>query len=128
MGGARECESSSEWPRRWEQWWSSGRLSGRWRTRWRFWRRRWSRCGGGGRGGGFGNFGGGNTGKRYNFTATLTARNAFNHVNYAPPNGVLGTNFFGESTSLNNGGGAGFGGNNGAAGNRKVEIQLRLQF
>jgi hypothetical protein len=86
------------------------------------------RGGGGGGRGGFGNFGGGNTGKRYNFTATLTARNALNHVNYAAPIGVLGSPFFGESTALNNGGGAGFGGNNGAAGNRKVEIQLRLQF
>ncbi len=83
---------------------------------------------GGGRGGGFGNFGGGNTGKRYNFTVRLTARNAFNHVNYAAPIGVLGSPFFGESTALNNGGGAGFGGNNGAAGNRKVELQLRFQF
>jgi hypothetical protein len=83
---------------------------------------------GGGRGGGLGNFGGGNTGKRYNVTASLQARNALNHVNYAPPVGVLGSPFFGESTALNNGGGAGFGGNNGAAGNRKVELQLRFQF
>jgi hypothetical protein len=84
--------------------------------------------GGGGGRGGFGNFGGGNTGKRYNLTATISARNAFNHVNYASPIGVLGSPFFGESTALNNGGGAGFGGNNGAAGNRKVEFQLRFQF
>lgn len=84
--------------------------------------------GGGGGRGGFGNFGGGNTGKRYNVTLTLTARNVLNHVNYAPPVGLLGSNFFGESTQLNNGGGGGFGGNNGAAGNRKVEIQLRFQF
>ena len=84
--------------------------------------------GGGGRGGGFGNLGGGNTGKRYNLTASLTARNALNHVNYAPPVGILGSPFFGESLALNNGGGAGFGGNNGAAGNRKVELQLRFQF
>ena len=84
--------------------------------------------GGGGRGGGFGNFGGGNTGKRYNVTLGLNVRNAFNHVNFANPSGVLGSPFFGTSTALNNGGGAGFGGNNGAAGNRKVEVQLRLQF
>jgi hypothetical protein len=83
--------------------------------------------GGGGRGG-FGGLGGGNTGKRYNLTATITARNAFNHVNYAAPDGVLGSPFFGESTALNFGQGAGFGGNNGAAGNRKVEMQLRFQF
>jgi hypothetical protein len=84
--------------------------------------------GGGGRGGGFGNFGGGNSGKRYNVTLNVSARNAFNHVNFANPSGVLGTPFFGQSTALNNGGGAGFGGNNGAAGNRKVEVQLRFQF
>jgi type 1 fimbria pilin len=92
--------------------------------------------GGGGRGGGFGgggrgglgNFGGGNTSKRYNITATVSARNAFNHVNYASPIGVLGSPFFGESTALNLGGGAGFGGNTSAAGNRKVEFQLRFQF
>jgi hypothetical protein len=83
--------------------------------------------GGGGRGG-FGGLGGGNTGKRYNLTATITARNAFNHVNYAAPVGVLGSPFFGESTALNFGQGAGFGGNTGAAGNRKVEMQLRFQF
>jgi hypothetical protein len=84
--------------------------------------------GGGGGRGGFGNFGGGNTGKRYNITASIQVRNAFNHVNYASPIGVLGSPFFGESTSLNNGGGAGFGGNNGAAGNRAVQLQLRFQF
>src|ERR1700683_567795 len=37
------------------------------------------RGGGGGGRGGFGGFGGGNTGKRYNITANLEARNAFNH-------------------------------------------------
>jgi hypothetical protein len=83
--------------------------------------------GGGGRGG-FGNLGGGNTGKRYNITASIQARNALNHVNYASPIGVLGSPFFGQSTALNNGGGAGFGGNNGAAGNRAVQLQLRFQF
>ncbi len=83
--------------------------------------------GGGGRGG-FGNFGGGNSGKRYNLTATITARNVLNYVNYNPPSGILGSPTFGQSTSVNYGGGAGFGGNNGAAGNRKVELQLRFQF
>ena len=87
--------------------------------------------GGGGRGGrgggGFGNVNG-NAGKRYNLTLNVQARNALNHVNYAPPQGGLGTTLFGTSTSLNNGGGGGFGGNSGAAGNRKVEVQLRFQF
>jgi hypothetical protein len=87
--------------------------------------------GGGGRGGrgggGFGNVNG-NTGKRYNLTLNVEARNALNHVNYAAPTGVLGSPFFGISTALNNGGGGGFGGNNGSAGNRKVQVQLRFQF
>jgi hypothetical protein len=82
--------------------------------------------GGGGRG--FGGFGGGGTGKRYNLTLSLMARNALNNVNLAPPSGILISPFFGQSTALATGGGAGFGGNNGAAGNRKVEIQLRFQF
>ncbi len=75
--------------------------------------------GGGGRGG-FGGFGGGNTGKRYNLTLNVEARNALNHVNYAAPIGVLGSPFFAESTAINNG--------NSAAGNRKVTLQLRFQF
>ena len=74
--------------------------------------------GGGGRGPGA--LGGGNTGKRYNLTATISARNAFNHVNLAAPVGILASPFFGESTAINNG--------NSAAGNRKVEMQLRFQF
>ncbi|HWF07758.1 MAG TPA: carboxypeptidase regulatory-like domain-containing protein [Bryobacteraceae bacterium] len=83
---------------------------------------------GGGRGG-FGNFGGGNSGKRYNLTASLSARNAFNHVNLANPSGILTSSFFGQSTSLAAGGnGGGFGGGGAGAGNRKVELQLRFQF
>jgi hypothetical protein len=38
-----------------------------------------------------GGFGG--TGKRYNPTLTLSARNALNHVNYGAPNGVLTSPF-----------------------------------
>jgi hypothetical protein len=83
--------------------------------------------GGGGRGG-FGGLGGGNTGKRYNLTVSLNARNAFNHENLGLPTGNLASRFFGESTILAGGGGAGFGGGNGAAGNRKIEIQARFQF
>jgi hypothetical protein len=101
-----------------------------------------SRGGGGGRGGGgFGGFGGGprgmggfgsvgGAGKKYNLTATLSARNAFNHENFGPPNGSLISPFFGESTTLAGGGGpgGGFGGNGGAAGNRRIEMQLRFTF
>ena len=79
--------------------------------------------GGGGRGGG-----GVNTGKRYNLTFTVSARNLFNHVNYGAPNGSLASPFFGQSLSLAGGGGGPFGGGNGAAGNRKIELQLRFSF
>ena len=50
----------------------------------------------GGRGrGGFGALGGGGTGKRYNLTATVSARNALNHTNLGTPNGTLVSPFFG---------------------------------
>jgi hypothetical protein len=79
-------------------------------------------------GGGFGNVGG--TGKKYNLTATISARNAFNHTNLGQPNGVISSPFFGESTSLASGGGpgGGFGGSGSAAGNRRIELQLRFTF
>ena len=82
--------------------------------------------GGGGRGGGGfgggrgGGFGGGNTGKRYNLTLNVEARNAFNHVNLAPPSGIITSPLFGTSTSLAQG--------NSASGNRKITLQLRFQF
>jgi hypothetical protein len=82
--------------------------------------------GGGGRGAGA--LGGGGTGKRYNLTATISARNALNHTNLGTPNGTLVSPFFGQSTTLAGQGGGPFGGGNGAAGNRKVELQLRFQF
>jgi hypothetical protein len=78
------------------------------------------RGGGGGGRGGFGGLGGGNTGKRYNLTATIEARNALNHVNLASPSGILTSPFFGESTALATG--------NSIAGNRKITLQLRFQF
>lgn len=76
--------------------------------------------GGGGGRGGFGGFGGGNTGKRYNLTATIEARNALNHENLSPPSGTIISPFFGESTALAQG--------NSIAGNRKITLQLRFQF
>ncbi|HTA47263.1 MAG TPA: TonB-dependent receptor [Bryobacteraceae bacterium] len=76
--------------------------------------------GGGGGRGGFGGFGGGNTGKRYNLTAGIEARNALNHENLAPPSGILVSPFFGQSTAI--------AGGNGAANNRRLEFQMRFQF
>jgi hypothetical protein len=89
--------------------------------------------GGGGFGGGMGGpggpmgMGGGQAGKKYSLTATVNARNIFNIVNLAPPQGVLTSPFFGESTALASGFGP-FGGGGGAAGVRRIELQLRLSF
>ncbi|MFN7923185.1 MAG: carboxypeptidase regulatory-like domain-containing protein [Bryobacteraceae bacterium] len=78
--------------------------------------------GGGGRGG---MFGGNSTGKRFNLTLSLQAHNLLNHVNPGLPNGNLGSPLFGQSTQL----GGMFGpGGGGAAGNRRVDLQLRLSF
>ena len=97
--------------------------------------------GGGGRGGGgmpggmggmmggMGRMGGGGTGKRYNLTATLEARNAINHVNYGSPIGNLLSPNFGTSQTLAGGfGGGPGGGGNSAAGNRRLSLQLRFTF
>jgi hypothetical protein len=90
--------------------------------------------GGGGFGGGMrmpmGMGGTGSSGKKYNVTLSVNARNALNHVNLAQPSGVLTSNTFGTSTNISSGfGGGPFGGGNaGAAGNRRIEMQLRFQF
>jgi hypothetical protein len=80
--------------------------------------------GGGGPGGPGGMFGGSGAGK-YNLTFSISARNLINHVNPAPPDGNLTSSLFGQSTST----AGGFGPfASGAAGNRKVELQMRFQF
>jgi Carboxypeptidase regulatory-like domain len=79
--------------------------------------------GGGGFGGGGGGFdGGGSTGKRFNVTASLQARNVINHVNPSAPNGNLSSPLFGQSLGLS-GGGAG-----GQSSNRRIDLSLRFQF
>jgi len=88
--------------------------------------------GGGGFGGGMGGMmgamgGGGSAGKKYSLTASVNARNVFNIVNLAAPNGNLTSPFFGQSTSTAGGFGP-FGGGGNAAGNRRIELQLRLSF
>jgi hypothetical protein len=82
---------------------------------------------GGGMGGMMGGMGGGAAGKKYSLNASVNARNAFNVVNLAAPNGNLTSTFFGQSTSLAGGMGP-FGGGGSAAGNRRIELQLRLSF
>jgi hypothetical protein len=93
--------------------------------------------GGGGRGGGppgggmmggggpmGGMFGNPTTGKKYNLTFSIQARNLLNHVNPGPINGVLGTPLFGESNSL----AGGFGAFSSPGNNRRIELQARFQF
>jgi Carboxypeptidase regulatory-like domain len=80
--------------------------------------------GGSGPGGGGGMFGASGSGK-YNLTVSASGRNVINHVNYAPPIGNLSSPSFGQSTSL----AGGFGPYaSGAAGNRKIELQVRFTF
>lgn len=77
-----------------------------------------------GMGGMGGMFGNPTTGKRYNLTLSVNARNLLNHVNPGPINGVLGTPLFGESNSL----GGGFGAFSQNGNNRRLELQARFQF
>jgi len=70
-------------------------------------------------------FGGATSGKKYNLTLTLSARNLLNHANYASPSGNLSSPFFGQYTSL----ASGFGPMGGASTfERKIDLQLRFQF
>jgi hypothetical protein len=88
--------------------------------------------GGGRGGGGFGGFGGGRRGggfststeHRYNLTLSISARNLFNHVNYAPPVGIMGSPFFLQSTAIS----GGFAAEQTPTDNRRIDLQLRFQF
>ena len=83
------------------------------------------RMGGGGMRGGMD---GGSSGKRYNLTLSLSARNLFNHLNPGPPIGDLSSPRFGMSNSIAGGGFGGPGGGGGAANNRRLDLQLRFSF
>ncbi len=64
------------------------------------------------------------TGRKYNLTLSLNARNALNHPNYATPDGDLSSPYFGEYRSL-----AGFGPfGSPSTYNRKIDVQLRFAF
>ncbi|HWE51438.1 MAG TPA: carboxypeptidase regulatory-like domain-containing protein [Bryobacteraceae bacterium] len=73
-------------------------------------------------------FGGVATAKRYNLTLTVSFRNALNNVNPATPIGNLSSPFFGQSVTLNTFGPLPGAGPNAGAGNRHIELQLRLTF
>jgi len=77
-----------------------------------------------GPGGGGGGFGGGApaTGRRYNLTFSVNARNILNKVNAATPIGTLGSPNFGQSIAL---AGGPF---SSAAANRKIELQAMFSF
>ena len=68
----------------------------------------------------------GNVEKRFGLTLGLRVQNLFNRTNAAAPVGNLSSPLFGRSTASS--GSFGFGGGNPAAGNRRVEAQLRFTF
>jgi hypothetical protein len=87
--------------------------------------------GGGGRGGPRGPlFGGGgpgmmssNSDRRYNLTLGVGVRNAFNNVNVANPNAVLGSKLFDVSNALQGGPFS-----QGSAANRRLDLQATFSF
>ena len=85
--------------------------------------------GGGGRGGG-GGFGDGGGESRYNLTLSLQISNLLNTTNLGQPVGNLSSPLFGQSISTAGGFGFGPGGGGGnpAAGNRRIEAQIRFSF
>ena len=73
----------------------------------------------------------GNSGKRYNLTASLEARNLLNSVNPGAPVGTLSSPQFGQAQGLTTGFGRfGNGGGDGSSqsANRRIELQLRFTF
>jgi len=94
--------------------------------------------GGGGGGGpqmiGMGGGGGpASSEKKYNLTVSVFIQNILNNVNYAAPDGNLSSPLFGQPRSLAGGGfggfgGGGFSGGSPNAGNRRVSINMRLNF
>ncbi|HTR36504.1 MAG TPA: carboxypeptidase-like regulatory domain-containing protein [Bryobacteraceae bacterium] len=79
---------------------------------------------GGGPGGFFRGLNGGSTGKRYNLTVSVQARNLLNHVNPGPVNGIITSPLFGESNSL----AGGFGAFAQSGLNRRIDLQARFTF
>jgi uncharacterized membrane protein YgcG len=75
----------------------------------------------GGGGGMFGR-GGASTNRRFNLTFSLSARNIFNDVNYAQPQGNLNSPFFGKANAL----AGGF--FSSSAANRRIDLQVRFSF
>jgi hypothetical protein len=68
------------------------------------------------------------TAKKYNLTFSASIRNVLNNVNPATPIGNLSSPLFGKSVTLNTFGPLPGAGPNAGAGNRHIELQLRLTF
>ncbi|HVF54823.1 MAG TPA: carboxypeptidase regulatory-like domain-containing protein [Pyrinomonadaceae bacterium] len=87
--------------------------------------------GGGRRGGGGGGAGEGGSAAerhRYNLNFSVSVQNLFNNTNGGVPVGNLSSPFFGQSIGSAGGFGRGGGGGGQAAGNRRVELQMRFNF
>jgi hypothetical protein len=68
-------------------------------------------------------FGGDSTGRRFNLTLGIAARNLLNHVNYALPDGDMSAGpRFGQPLAIAGGFGAS------GSSNRRIDMQLRLTF
>lgn len=83
---------------------------------------------GGGPGGPFGGGGAGGSEKRYNLALSVQIFNLLNHTNLGQPVGNLSSRDFGRPIALAGGFGFGGGGGSNAAGNRRVQAQLRFTF
>lgn len=81
---------------------------------------------GGRRGGGGDDGGGASERSRYDLNFSVSVQNLLNHTNENPPVGNLSSPLFGQSVST--AGGFGRGGGAQAAGNRRIELQLRFNF
>lgn len=94
---------------------------------------RWAggRYDGGRRGGGrgtFGSWGDSSSGHRYSLSFSIQVQNLLNHTNFGPVVGNLSSPLFGLSNSTAGGFGGFRGGGPSAAGNRRIELQVRLSF
>jgi hypothetical protein len=87
-------------------------------------------AGGGMQGPRGGGGGGGASEKKFTLTASLYFQNVLNNVNLAPPIGNLSSPQFGQSQSVAGsfGGFGGGGGGSANAGNRRIYLNLRLNF
>jgi hypothetical protein len=61
---------------------------------------------------------------RFNLTLSVNARNAINHENLNTPNGAMTSPYFLESTGIS----GGFGAEQTASNQRRIDLSLRFAF